>query len=191
MAISDSTLSNAEAAFTTIISLSDLPSDSSFMFRIISEIKMGWEIWTTEPATPGVPEAKKCHIFRDNERSKAKAVKTRTEEKEYPFLFFCAYIPSKKILQFMKIKSKNVFNDITSTYRRYLPEQIFDEATCIIAKGTLQGKPSYSFSLATQLDRSGVPVVAKTPLPRECVELLDKTTFDMEKIYDNCDPFVS
>lgn len=191
MSISDSTLANAEAAFTTIISLSDLPTDSDFLFRIISEIKMGWEIWITEPATPGVPEAKKLYIFRENERSKAKAVKTKPEEKEYPFLFFCAYIPSKKILQFVKIKSKNVFNDITSTYRRYLPEQIFDEATCIIHKGTMQGKPSYTFSLATFLDKSGVPAVAKTALPQECLDLMSTLKFDMDKIYENQDPFTA
>lgn len=187
--IHDSTLAFAESAFTTIINLSDLPEDEDTCFRVVSEIKMGLELWKTKVATGTEDEKKDVHIFRPEDKSKAVALKEGAE-KINPFLFFCAYFPSKHILQIFKIKAKSVFNDIIHIHKKYLPTCIYDEATCIIHKGKAGGMMNYTFKLATTLDPvTGNTQLLRTPLPQEAKDLLKRMPFWLDNVYSKEDPF--
>jgi hypothetical protein len=191
--MSSETLNFAESAFSSVLVLKDLPPNVPFLFRIVSEIKGGWSCTAQSQFVVG--EEPKNVILNFREIDKSKALKARVDKSEevWPFMFFCAYLPSKNVLRMMKITSKPVMEEITKVCRQYEGDPgMMGEATCQIIKTETPGKPypSYAFSVCTTLDSRSIPQVHRSPISPECLELMARKPFDLNKIYTNEDPFL-
>jgi len=192
MVISEETLAYAESAFTTETTISKLlKNENSVIFRIVSDIKMGYELWKKPnpllPIADQPPLSK--HVFRAEDYSKAKALREPHDDKITPFLFFCAYLHAKKTLQIVKVTGKFVFEDIVAIYRKFQPENIYDFATCQVQKTVEGGQNKYVFNLITKLDENFATQVARSEPPEECLRLLKMMPFDLENVYENKDAF--
>lgn len=194
MTISDKTLSYIDAAFNTATTITKLlKTEPSVIFRIVSEIKMGWELWKRPDPTlsPAQAEQEKVsrHVVRPEEKSMLLALREPHDDHPVPFLFFCAYFPVKKTLQIVEVKNANLITEIPDTYRKFLPEDVYSFATCQVQKSVVSGINRYAFSLVTTMDKNFCPQVARSPIPEEGMELMKLMPFDLNKIYDRQDAF--
>jgi len=188
--ISEQTLAYAESAFSTETTFSKiLKNEPSVIFRIVSEIKMGYEFWKKSSATEGAEVTKEKHVFRPEDKSKAIKLKEPHDDNIAPFLFFCAYLPAKKVLQIITVQQRAIFEDILATYRKFQPENVYDFATCRVQKNIINGQNRYAFDLITTMDKNFTTQVARSDLPEECIELMKIMPFNLDNIYLKQDAF--